>query len=136
MSLYYLFDLTHPKIESRLFSTNNSYISSGCTPTPILFCSTSWVENVKVAERALELWPDVKKFLKYLDKVKLAITTLSFRNLKSFTQDNLLEVKLSIFISIAKILEEPILKKYQSPATLIPFLGPDVFTAMKLLMER
>ena len=37
--------------------------SEGSTVFPLKFCATQWVEDDRVAERALEIWPNVEKYI-------------------------------------------------------------------------
>ena len=77
------------------------------------FCSTRWVEDVIVAERATQIWPNLVSYFKEtLKKPKKQIPTVaSFTTLKEFVlNDALVLAKLEVFISTTK-LEKPFLKK-------------------------
>ena len=47
---------------------------TGCTVFPVKFCQIRWIENVRVAERALEVLPNVKKFAEDAKKLPSTIT--------------------------------------------------------------
>ena len=57
-ALWYLF---HDPSSRRDYTT-----MSVSTVFPMKFCAIQWVENDRVAERALEIWPNVEKYIKHL----------------------------------------------------------------------
>ena len=63
------------------------------------FCSTRWVEDVIVAERAVEIWPNVVKYVnETLKKPKKCIPTVaSFTTVHEYTKDPLVIAKLPSF---------------------------------------
>ena len=71
------------------------------------FCSTRWVEDVIVAERAVEIWPNVVKYVnETLKKPKKCIPTVaSFTTVHEYTKDPLVIAKLQVFISTAQIVK-------------------------------
>ena len=98
---------------------------------PLKFCQVRWVENRKVAERALIVLPNVKK---YVSSAKLPATVTS-KNVKQLCSDPLAAAKIAFFASIASTLE-PFLIKYQSSAPLMPFLYDDLMALLRSLMSR
>ena len=60
--------------------------------------------------------------------------TQSFDTVQKMLQDDLLEVKINIFISIAKEVV-PFLTLYQTDRVMIPFLGDDLHHMLKSLMS-
>ena len=81
------------------------------------FCSCRWVEGVLVAERAVEVWPNVVKYVnETLKKKKHIPAVASFHTVHEYSKDTLVLTKLQLFISADKIVE-PFLKKYQTDAT-------------------
>jgi len=59
------------------------------------FCQMRWVENVAVAERALDIIPNVKKYLK---ETKSLPKTITCDNVKDLYANKLAEAKISFFI--------------------------------------
>lgn len=108
---------------------------TGSSDFPLEHCQHRWVENVEVAERALKVWPHVKKFIQSLITAKKAINTKSFEHLKGCMDDVLLIAKIESFISIAKVLQ-PFLKRYQTDAPLLPFMAQDLFNMLRSLLQR
>ena len=60
------------------------------------FCQVRWVENVAVAERALKIIPNVRKYLK---ETKTLPKTTTCDNVKALCEDRLAEAKISFFLS-------------------------------------
>ena len=86
-----------------------------------------WVEDDRVAERALEIWPNVKKYIKHVlkePKYKQPTST-SYSTIQKSTKDVLVPAKLQVFVYISKILK-PFLVKYQTDEPMIMFLADDV----------
>ena len=69
------------------------------------FCSTRWVKDVCVAERALKIWPnDVKCVNETLQKPKKHIPIVaSFHTVHEYTKDPLVLTKLQVLIFATKI---------------------------------
>lgn len=103
---------------------------------PLKHCPTRWVENVSVLERALELLPNMKAFVKAVQKKTIPNPqTKTFDTVKEACADLLLPVKLHFPIFVAKQVD-PFLAKYQSDKPMLPFLVSDLFQILKSLMER
>ena len=103
---------------------------------PLKHCPTRWVENVIVLERALELLPNMKAFVKAVQKKAIPNPkTKTCDTVKEACVDLLLPVKLLFAITVAKQVE-PFLVKYQSDKPMLPFLVSDLFQMLKGLMER
>ena len=69
----------------------NTYPYLGSTLFPLRFCKHRWIENVPVAERALQMWPNVITYIKSVASGKLKDPkTKSFEYLKSAYMDPLL----------------------------------------------
>ncbi|RUS74969.1 hypothetical protein EGW08_017282 [Elysia chlorotica] len=102
---------------------------------PLKFCGHRWLENVPAAERALQIWPAI---LRYLSAVKKG--TVNKPGCKSFLTlvvvdkegGYLFKAKLHTFIFTAQI-AKPFLEKFQADAPLSPFLGADLFALTKRL---
>jgi hypothetical protein len=128
-SLHYLFNDVPARREDYTNATGSDVF-------PLKFCSHRWVENVPVAERALLIWDNMKKYVQKVEaKAYTSPTTASYDTVKKFAADVLTVAKLSCFISIAKQVT-PFLTQYQSDRPLVPFLGDDLSSLLKSLMKR
>jgi len=110
---------------------------SGSSMWPLRFCGTRWLEDLAVAERAVLIWPNIKKYVEEvckLPKSKIP-TSQSFKNLQEFVQDPLIVAKLQFFISIARILG-PFLKKFQTDQPMVPFLTQDLQTILEAVLTK
>ena len=103
---------------------------------PMKFCAHRWLENVPVAERALQLWTTLKVYVAPVEsKTVKNPSTSSFDTVKHHVGDNLTLVKLACFISISQVVT-PFLAKYQSDQPLLPFLANGMFLLLCNLMQR
>ena len=93
---------------------------TGSSKFPKKFCGTRWLENEPVAKRALEIWPDI---LKYLDATENASN--HFHMIKAAGKDHLTIPRLHFFLSIAKMFT-PFLAKYQTDRPMMMFLYGDL----------
>ena len=98
---------------------------------PDAHCPTRWVENASVAKKALQVWPQVKKYL----RTAKPLNTKAYVTLQGFLKDPLIEAKCEVFISLASVVE-PFLKKFQAKAPLAPLLGRKLFSTMTAVMGR
>ena len=89
---------------------------------------------MKVAERALLMWPAVKKLVGSF-KDKQAPSTVSFTTVKAACGDPLTTAKLQFFISVAKQLQA-FLTMFQTDAPMAPFLGPQLKDLLVTIMSR
>ena len=122
--LYYLFKDSPARRAQYTEATSSTLF-------PLKFCQVRWVENNKVAERALAVLPHVKK---YVSCAKLPSTVTS-KNIKELCSDPLAPAKIAFFASVAAALE-PFLTKYQTSAPLMPFLYDDLIGILRVLMSR
>lgn len=99
---------------------------------PYKFCQIRWVENVKVAERALEVLPNVRKFVDNSKKLPNSITSTT---IQALCADKLAGAKIAFFASVGSEFEI-FLKKYQTPSPLGPFLYDDIAALTRSLMNR
>ena len=86
---------------------------------PQQFCGHRWLEDKKVAEGALEIWPNITAYVtETLKKPMNQIPTgSSFATLRSAVQNHLTIAKLQFFVSTASIMK-PYLQVFQSDALL------------------
>lgn len=108
---------------------------SGSNLFPKKFCSIRWLENSTVAQRAIELIPNLKTFVEGVEREKMAPSNKSYELIKLFLKDNLLSAKLAFFSTVANEMEG-FLKEYQADKPLIPFLHGDLSVLLNGLMER
>ena len=108
---------------------------TGSTEFPLDHCAHRWVENIPVAERALKVWPHIRKFIQHMQMSKKAPRTKSFESLQASMKDELLVAKVESFISIAKLVQT-FLVKYQQEAPLLPFMAHDLLLMIQSLMQR
>lgn len=102
---------------------------------PLKFCATRWVENSRVATRAMLLLPRVKRYVEKVTAEKNEPTCQSYKHLKSALDDPLLSAKVAVFKSVAFDLEE-FLVCYQTDAPMVPFLYDTLYELLKGLMEH
>ena len=107
-SLWWLFHDTYGRRSSYTEITKS-------TQFPLNFCATRWAEDKAVAQRAIEIWPNVIKYVKSTwKKPKAEIPTCaSFGTVKeAVIHDKLVVVKLHFFVFITGLVK-PYLTKYQ-----------------------
>ena len=104
---------------------------------PLKFCPHRWVEDVVVAERAHQMWPNIKKYVSsFRATPKKAPQTASYYDtIKEACEDPLTVTKLEFFISVAKQLQ-PFLLKFQTDAPMGAFLGQSLKDLLLTLMGR
>ena len=128
-SLYWLFHDLPARREDFVAETD-------ATVFPKRFCPHRWVENVCVAECALQLWPAVQQYVQAVQEGRLPKpTNKSFETVQRCTMDVLFCTKLQIFISIANPVEE-FLTVYQTDRPMVPFISQDLTQMCKSLMGR
>ena len=104
---------------------------------PLEFCGHRWLEDKKVAERAISIWPNIHKYVvETLKKPKSKIpSSASFATVKSAVHDILIVAKLQFFVSVATVMQ-PFLKMFQADAPMLPFLTSEVVGLLTNLMQR
>ena len=129
-ALYKLFDESPAKREDCSAIT-------GSNKFPLPFCGNRWVKDKKVAERALQIWPDVMVYIKEtIKKLKGEVpVSYSFTTIRSAVQDCLITAKLEFFVSTASIME-PFLLMFQADAPLQPFIVSELKTLLETLMGK
>ena len=95
------------------------------------------MEDKKVAERALQIWPDVMVYIKEtIKKPKGEVpVSYSFTTIRSAVQDSLITAKLEFFVYTASIME-PFLLMFQADAPLLPFIVSELKTLLETLMGK
>ena len=108
---------------------------TGSTLFPLKFCGTRWLEDVPVAERALQIWNHISKYaMTTAAGPKSKVPKIqSFNNVMQHIQNALTPAKLHFFICIVKILT-PFLQKYQIDKPMAPFPREELLGLLKTIM--
>ena len=101
------------------------------------FCGHRWIEDKKFVDRALDVWPNIAKYVnETLKKPKSKIPgSSSFASLRTAVQDGLIVAKLQFSSSSATIMI-PYLQKFQGNAPLVPFMSTEVTVLLETLMQK
>lgn len=76
---------------------------TGSSTFPRPFCGHRWVENVPVAERAVNIWPMLSKYVDAVEKKKVPNpNTASYDTILSAQSDDFIIAKLQFFLSVAR----------------------------------
>ena len=113
------------------------YISvSGSNIFPLFFCATRLVENKKVPERLLEIWPHISKVVPFWSRLPKSKQPKlrSFESVKEAVEHELATVKLSFFSYLTSTFQ-PFLAKYQTQAVMIPYMYSDIVKLIRSLMQ-
>ena len=128
-ALYYLFKDTPARREDFMTQTGSKLL-------PQKFVSHRWLENIVVCERALEIWPALKQYVKAVEDKKVTNPkTKSFETVREALNDKLMLAKIHFFHCIAKQME-PFLTKFQAEKPMVPFLCSELSDLVKSLMRR
>lgn len=96
-----------------------------------------WVEDKKVADRLIEIWPHMERILRYwesLPKSKRPCTK-GYEALKNAVSDSLTTVKLYFFSHVAGLML-PYLTRYQTEKPMVPFLYGDLDNLCRGILEH
>lgn len=127
-SLHYLFCYSPARRED--------YVKfSGSTVFPLKFCAVRWVENFDVAARALNILPNVHKYIESVKKEKKEPSCNSYKIVCSAIKDPLLPAKIAFFQTVAADVQ-PFLKRFQSNEPLAPFLYESLLDTTRAIMNR
>ena len=110
---------------------------TGSTIFPLQFCGVRWVENCSVAERAILIWENIKKYVYFIASgpKKNIPKCASFKTVSVAVNEPLTCARLQLFINTSKVVE-PFLRKFQTNKPMAPFLAEDIYKILKDLMER
>ena len=104
---------------------------------PLKFAATRWIEDQKVAERALEVWPSIVATIKHwtsLCKSKQPKNNKSYETLVEYHKDPLIPARFHFFCFIAGILK-PFLVIFQSDNPLLSFMFDELSQALYRLVR-
>ena len=111
-------------------------VITGSEIFPLKFCSHRWVENAKVAQRAMDLRVDMQNYVNAVQDKKCSDPkTKSFSAVKQWAMDPLGNAKMAAFVYVASPIEI-FLKRYQTDEPIIPYLAEDLTKMMRTLMSR
>ena len=110
---------------------------TGSEVFPLQFCGHRWLEDKRVAERAVEMWPNLTTYItEILNKPKSQVpTSSSFSTVKSAVLNKLTTAKLEFIMSIAAAMR-PYLQTFQSDGPLLPFITSELETLLQTLMGK
>ena len=110
---------------------------TGSKVFPLPFSGTRSIEDKKVADRAIQIWPNIIKYInETLKKPKSQVPTSSyFAKIRSAVQDSLIVAKLQFFASTASLMV-PYLQKFQTDTPLIAFTTTEVTVLLETLMQK
>lgn len=119
-SLYYLFrDFPVRRAEYTLKTASEVF--------PLKFCQVRWVENSRVLQRAIEMFPSLVKYVSAVEKNPP--NSQCYVRVKEALKDKLLFAKLEFLLSVSLQLE-PFLTKFQSNDALFPLLYQDTLSLL------
>ena len=99
---------------------------------PTLLWAKGWVENLPVAERALQIWPNI---LKYVAAVRTKDVhnpaTSSFDTIEVAAKDPFVIAKLEFFTAVCRTVS-PFLTRYQTDEPVLPFIAHDLAELLKV----
>ena len=128
-SLFYLFNESPARRADFIDVTGNSVF-------PLAFCGTRWVEDCKVAQRAILIWDSVSSYIKKLQivpKYKQPKCS-SYTTICKAVEDPLSLAKLHMFVKVAKVVQ-PFLEHFQTDMPMSPFLDQEIGKIFLSLME-
>lgn len=100
------------------------------------FCAHRWVENARVAVRAVEMLPSLKAYVTAVkNNAAPNPNTKSYEIIAEMITDPLLKAKLAAFTSVAELFNS-FLVVYQTDAPMVPFLAQDLETLIRNVMKR
>ncbi|XP_051950061.1 uncharacterized protein LOC127620838 [Xyrauchen texanus] len=101
-------------------------VLTGSTSFPLPFCGHRWIENVPVAERAVQVWPMVMMYVDAVKQKKLPNpSTASYDTIEAAQADPLMIAKLQFFLAISRTFSL-FLTNYQTDEPVLPFFAKDL----------
>lgn len=128
-SIYYLFKDSPARREDIIQTCNIDKL-------PLKFCCHRWLENESVAKRAIEIWPDLLKYIEKVETKKLSKPSCnSYKVLLEHSKDKLIIAKLEFFKLVSSLLE-PFLTSYQTDRPVLPMMADDLSSTLRSLLRR
>ena len=109
---------------------------TGSSVFPLQFCARRWIEDEPVALRAVEIWENVKKIVRYWESLPKSKQPSSncYMTVRDAMNDEFAIPKFQFFSSIAALLK-PFLTAYQTDAPILPYLYDDLLKLVRELMS-
>ena len=129
-SLHYLFHDAPARAEDFVKITGSNQL-------PLRFCATRCFEGTSVAERAVNLWSHIEKYVKKTIQLpKSCIPKIrSFTTVQQCISDPLFPAKLKFFITQARTVK-PYLEKYETEKPMAVFMAKDLESILDTLMRK
>ncbi|XP_055620811.1 uncharacterized protein LOC129765028 [Toxorhynchites rutilus septentrionalis] len=108
---------------------------SGSAVYPLKFCAHRWLENINVAQRAVEITPHIRKFVEGVQNDKIEPKSDSYVDVVECLKDPLLLAKLTFFKSVAAEVE-PFLREFQTDNPMVPFLYNNLSQMARSILGR
>lgn len=109
---------------------------TGQSTFPLKYVAHRWVENVRVIERALLLWSDMRKYIEAARNKNVTLPKCaSFENLCLFFRDPLVLAKLNFALIVASAVRS-FLVEYQVDKPMVFFLARDLETVVRKLLMK
>lgn len=108
---------------------------TGSTLFLLKFCSVRWLENGKALARALQVLPNVVKYVEHVKKEKKPPTCGSYAHVVMAVKDEMLPVKLAFMLSVSEELG-PVLAEFQTEKPMLPFLATALDGLLRSLLGR
>ena len=106
------------------------------TKLPLKFCKTRWLDNSTCAQRAIEIWDSVCKYVGEVGKESVPNPdNQSFSSVKKFVQTPLTLARLKFFFAVSQEIL-PFLTSYQDERPLFPFISLDLHELILSLLQR
>ena len=130
-ALYRLFKDVPARREDYINATGNNE-----SQFPLKFCQHRWVENVIVANRAMEIRENIESYVTSVSNKECKDPcTKSFETVKQWIADPLGKAKLAFFVYVATPIEL-FLRIYQTDYPMIPYRANDLGLVFKTLLNR
>ena len=121
------------KVHFLCIKISNCFQINNCLCIPLFL---RWVEDKKVADRLLEIWPSILKIGAFWEKLPKSRrpSSKSYLNLDAAVKDPFTPAKLNFFSFIAGLFQ-PFLLQYQTDNPMVPYLYNDLITLIKKIMN-
>ena len=109
---------------------------TGSTVFPLSFGSTRWVEDKKVAERLISIWPSIVKIVNHLECLPKSKrpSDKSYECVVNALKNELSFTRLKFFNYLASKFET-FLKLYQTDAPMLPCMHADLLELIKSILK-
>ena len=100
---------------------------TGATKYPLFFCATRFVKSKSVADRAIEIWPNICTLVEFWEKLPSLKQpkSKSFLNVQESVKDKLILLKFEVSSFVTSKLK-PYFLVYQTDQPMIPFMCSDL----------